>query len=246
MVRRVEDQRVLEQTRIAQVLEEASHLGVYVVDQAVVRRPAVVERLRIEARPPVEHHLRVDALRHAVEARRPVADHRLGQRLAGVAVVEELRRRERRVGIDEADVEEEGRLGVARLEELDRLADAPEGVGLGLGEVGGAPDPAVGSHAVRHRPAVLGEAAVEPAQVVVVGAARAVRELEALEAVALALWEEVQLADHLGLVAGAGQLPRQRVRRVPGDAAGHPHHALHRRRLARHERAPRRDAGRRL
>src|SRR6266542_5821850 len=63
-----------------------------------------------------------------------------------------------------------------------------------------------------------------------------------MKAVELALGVEVQLADHLGLVAGAGELAGEGVRRIPRDVALHADHAVCLGRLAGEDGAPRRDA----
>ena len=106
------------------------------------------------------------------------------------------------MGVDEGDVEEEGAGGIAFFEVFDGAGDAPEGVGLLLGEVVGAADPAVGGGAVGHGPAVEGELTAEPVQVFVVVGAGGVGKFEDVEAEALALGMEVELADHAGFVAG--------------------------------------------
>ena len=92
--------------------------------------------------------------------------------------------------------------GVALFEVLDGAGDAPEGVGFLLRQVVGPSDPAVGGRAVGHGPAVHRDFTVEPVQILVVVGAGGVGQLHDVEAEALTLWMEVELADHAGLVAG--------------------------------------------
>lgn len=47
-----------------------------------------------------------------------------------------------------------------------------------------------------------------------------------VEAVALAAGEEVELADHLGLIAGTGELGGEGAANLPGDVALHAEHAV--------------------
>ena len=230
------------------VHQQATDLRVHVVDEAEVAGAAVVHRVVVEAQLLAPGHpaLGIEAFLRLRELRRPIADGRLAEVAAGVAVVVELGRGEGRVGVNERHVEEEGHRGVALGQEFNGLGDAPEGVRLLFRYVVGPRLPAVGGDTVGHRPALDGHSAAEPVEVVVVLAARAVGDEHVMEAEPLAVGPEVQLADHLALIAGGGQLAGEGCVRLPVHATGHADHAVRRGRLAGHDRAPGGDAARRL
>ncbi len=229
----------------AGVLEEAAELVVDEVDHPVVGGPGAAHLVLVEMD---ARGVGAQPSPGPAQVVGPVA-HVGGRQVAvDVAVVVEPGRRQGRMGIDEGEVEEEGAARVAALEELHGPVDDPEGVHLLLGQVMGAAHPAVGRHTVGHARVDLA-ASVEVAQplhVLVVPAARGVGQLHVVEAVAPAVRVQVQLADHLGLVAGPRQLPGQGGRRVPLDPAAEADGAVGRRRRARHEAAARRDAARAL
>ena len=63
-----------------------------------------------------------------------------------------------------------------------------------------------------------GEFALEPVEVFVVVGAGGVGEFEDVEAEAVALWMEVELADHAGFVAGGAEFAGEGGGRIPGGA----------------------------
>ena len=229
-------------------LQQPADLVVDEVDHPVVGRLAAAPVVLVQVDVP---GVGIDALaRHgpARHVQRPVADRRRRQVAVDVAVVVVARRRERRMRVDERQVEEERLRVVAVLQEVDGPVDHPERVQQLLGQVMRPAHPGVGGDSVRVAGVLVAHAAV--GQPLGVGAAvAAVCDLCMLEAVApeaRAAPAHVALADHLGLVAGGGQLACQQVRRRPIGVRAHADRAVGRRRRAAHHGAARRHAARAL
>ena len=148
--------------------------------------------------------------------------------------------------VHERDVQEEWDRWIARFQKVDRSRRGPERERFFLRQMGRSADPSVRGRAVGHGPALERGLAAQPGEVVVVDAARAVGQVHGVKAKAPPRRLQVQLAAHVGFVAGVPQFARQRGRRIPFRMRGHPHHPVRRRRLARHQHSTRRDAGRAL
>ena len=119
------------------------------------------------------------------------------------------------MGIEEGEVEEEGGAAVSLGEEGDGFAGTPEGVGELLVQVKWAADEAIGRGAVGHAPTLAGREAAElrePVDVIVVVPTGRVGQLQMVKPEAFPGGREVELADHLGLVAGLAQLASEGVR----------------------------------
>ncbi len=229
-------------------LQQPADLVVDEVDHPVVGRLAAAAVVLVQIDIP---GVGIDALarhRPARQIERPVADRRHRQVAIDVAVVVVARRRERRVRVDERQVEEERLRIVAVLQEVDGAVDHPEGVQQFFRQVVRPAHPGVGGNPVRVAGVVVAHAAVGQPLGVVAGVA-VVGDLHVLEPVAPAARPaaaHMALADHLGLVAGGGQLAGQQVRRRPVVVRTHAHRAVGRRRRAAHHGATRRYAARAL
>ena len=106
--------------------------------------------------------------------------------------------------VDEGDIEEERRRGIALCEEVHSAVYAPETVHLFFGQVVRATDPAIGGGTVGHTgvDVVAAVALLQPFDIVVLLPAGGVGQLSVVEAEAPARRMEVHLAAHLGQVAG--------------------------------------------
>ncbi len=199
-------------------LEDVGDAIVDMVDEGVVGGLGTADNFRVER---AGEAIRVHAgLR--VFLRRPLPDDRAGHFLALVAIKVGAQRHERRVRMEKAEMEEEGRLRVAILgEELRGPAGQPVVLVEALLQGPRIDGAAVSADAVEMR-VLLYTLLPQPAHVVVTvlpgGGGPPVGSLaqhHVVEAVALAHRVEVQLADQLRLVAGVAQYTRQGERRVP-------------------------------
>ena len=229
-------------------LQQAADLIVDEVDHPVVGRLTAAAVVLVQIDVP---GVGADALArhgHARHVQRPFAHRRLRQVAIDVAVVVVPRRRERRVRIDERQVEEERLRVVAVLQEVDGAVDHPERVQQLLRQVVRTAHPGVGRDPVRVARMAVAHAAIDQPLGVVAGVA-VIGDLHVLEPVAPAARSapaHVALADHLGLVAGGGQLACQQVRRRPIGVGAHADRTVGRRRRAAHHGTPRRHAARAL
>ena len=165
---------------------------------------------------------------------------------AAVEVEVALQGRQRRVRVAEGQVPEAGPGRVAALDHAAHLARRPGGGVAVLGQVPGAEGVLVVAHAVGEAHAgvpLVGQEEIVIVDGAEVGAALFVED-HVVEADAVALGEDVELADGVRLVAGVAESLRH------GRQAGHglgrleDPVAVSARRCARHQGAPRRDADR--
>ena len=229
-------------------LQQPADLVVDEVDHPVVGRLAAVPVVVVQVDVPGVGAGALARRGPVRQVRRPVADRRGRQVAADIAVVVVARRRERRVRVDERQIEKERLRVVAVLQEVDGAVDDPEGVQQFLRQVMRAAHPGIGGDPVRVAGVPGAHAAVGQPLGVVAGVA-VVGDLHVLEPVPPAARPapaHVALADHLGLVAGRGEFSGQQVRRRPVAVDAHADRAVGGRRGTAHHGAARRHAARTL
>ena len=133
------------QTELAHVLQQARDLVVDEVDQAVICRAEAVRGFWV---PRTARGIGVKPRHRTVVLVRPVADDRFRRGQRQVAVVIDLRRRERRMGRKVRHPEEEGRERIAAIQEAHGFIGAPRRVFKLFRQMGRTRDPGVTVQAV--------------------------------------------------------------------------------------------------
>lgn len=197
-----DDVRGVEEVELPQPRQQHPHRVVDLGDQRVIRPSDEPDHLRVESVRAIEdpggpHEAGVD--RGGVGG--PVATNRVRHR--AVLIHQEVRQRrvERRVGLREADVEEERPGGVAGFEKVDGPVDDPMGEGVGFVDGGEAGLHLVLTQPVGHGPAEVGVAGHVPVVVL--------EDLGVLVAVVAAGGVVVELSETGRLVARAGEDGRE-------------------------------------